>query len=447
MAVAVESPMFRALGEEVAGSKIIGKQTDENVAEPFYWWNTSGRDLANMLHEAGYSEEIQRQFLAYYRDTICPRLGHRPREGSTKSGVGRDGNPFEYSFELKGSTKKQAVRFVVDVNQLRPVDKTSPLSIVHSQQVVDSLAGRTAGFDDTWYRALAPWFVQSDIPAKEQEALIEKVGYQTSVILGFDVHHSVSSPQNLPVLGKVYFPPCFVAAAKGITRWQAVRLGIRQLPDISSYPNILNSLGLIEDYLSTKPKDWEEGLRYLATDFLAPGKARLKVYMRYAGDSFDDIWDYYSLGGRIPGLKDDKEKFRDLMKLTSGGGHNTESGRQKITDQRTVAQVARKATAIYFSLSADVPYPAPKICIYPANYAKNDEIIAQGLDEWLEKYDWTDGGKTIREQVKNVFTHRKLDEKTGIFTFIGIGRKEDPSKKDLSVQVYVSPELYQTPRL
>ena len=43
-------------------------------------------------------------------------------------------------------------------------------------------------------------------------------------------------------------------------------------------------------------------------------------------------------------------------------------------------------------------------------------------------------------------THRKLDEKTGIFTFIGIGRKEDPTKKDLSIQAYVSPELYETPR-
>jgi hypothetical protein len=43
-------------------------------------------------------------------------------------------------------------------------------------------------------------------------------------------------------------------------------------------------------------------------------------------------------------------------------------------------------------------------------------------------------------------THRKLEEKTGIFTFIGIGRKEDPAKKQLSIQVYVSPELYANPR-
>lgn len=56
---------------------------------------------------------------------------------------------------------------------------------------------------------------------------------------------------------------CSTAAAKGITRWQAVRLAIRQLPEINSHTDILRSLGSIEDYLSDKPKDWENGPRYL----------------------------------------------------------------------------------------------------------------------------------------------------------------------------------------
>lgn len=44
-------------------------------------------------------------------------------------------------------------------------------------------------------------------------------------------------------------------------------------------------------------------------------------------------------------------------------------------------------------------------------------------------------------------THRRLNEEKGIFTFIGIGRKEDPTKKCLGMQVYMTPELYKTPRL
>ena len=378
-------------------SKTHAMDARETLQGPSYWWSTSGRDLANMLHEANYPEEAQRSFLSFYQTVICPQLGGRPGANSTKSGVGRDGNPFEYSFELKGSTRSQAVRFVVDVSQIRPIDQANPLSMKTTQNVVDELAKRTPGFDDTWYLALSQWFVHSHLPASEQQALIDEAGYQMPAILGFDIHPRISPAGGLPVLAKVYFPPCFTAAAKNITRWEAVRSGVRQLPDINAHPNILRSLGMIEDYLSTKPKEFEDGPRYLATDFVAPGKARLKIYMRYPGSAFEEIWDYYTLGGRISGLDEDKEKFRDLVNLISGPGYE-----KSRTDHPHYTRVRGKATALYFSLSTGNPCPAPKICFYPANFAPNDEMIAKGLDSWLEKYGWFDGGESMEERVKRV---------------------------------------------
>jgi DMATS type aromatic prenyltransferase len=159
---------------------------------------------------------------------------------------------------------------------------------------------------------------------------------------------------------------------------------------------------LIEDYLSNKPKDWENGTRYLATDFVTLDKARLKIYMRYPGQSFDEIWDYYTLGGRIPNVEDDKEKFRDLMNLVSGTSYDAETGKQSQTDQPLYTSANRKLTTIYFSLSAENPCPAPKLCIYPANFAPTDEVIAQGLDAWLRKYKWYISGKSMEERVKSV---------------------------------------------
>ncbi|OAF54690.1 hypothetical protein VC83_08980 [Pseudogymnoascus destructans] len=120
-----------------------------------------------------------------YRDSICPLLGARPDNTSTKSGVGWDGNPLEYSFELRGSTKNKSVRFVVDLSELRPADKNNTLSMATTQKVVDALAEKTPGFDDTWYRVLKEWFVYSHLSPNEQEALIAKAGQQTSVILAY----------------------------------------------------------------------------------------------------------------------------------------------------------------------------------------------------------------------------------------------------------------------
>ncbi|KAE8367014.1 hypothetical protein BDV27DRAFT_82297 [Aspergillus caelatus] len=166
--------------------------------------------------------------------------------------------------------------------------------------------------------------------------------------------------------------------------------------------------------------------------------------MRHPAESFDDIWDYYTLGGRIPGLDEDKEKFRELMSLTS---YNPDPTSAQEGGQPHYTAVQRKMTAIYFSLSTDNPTPAPKICFYPANFAANDEIIGEGVDQWLQKYGWHDGGKPMKEKVRSVFTHRNLSDTKGIFTFLGIGRKEDPTKKELSMQVYVTGELYTTPRI
>ncbi|KAI0204041.1 aromatic prenyltransferase [Astrocystis sublimbata] len=434
MAAQVETPVFHKLDLDAKSDHADRSDT------PGYWWLTSGRDLAKMMAVAKYSEEAQHSFLRFFRDTISPHLGSRPDSTSGRSGVGWDGNPFEYSFELKGASSTPSVRFVVDFTQLRPTDPEYPFSITSTQEVVDELAKKTPGFDDTWYRNLVKWFTYSHLDSNEQKDLAIKAGYNTSMIIGFDIYRNAQPNDGLPVMGKVYFPPCFTAARQGKSRWQVVRDAVHQLPEIHQYPNIIQSLSMIEDYLSTKPRDWEDGARYLATDFIEPGKARLKIYFRFGGDSFDEIWDYYTLGGRIPGLDEDKTKFRELVELTSGAATMKD-------DVRPFTNVARKATAIYFSLSADNPCPAPKINFYPANFASNDESIVRGLDSWLQKYGLNAGGSPMEERVKSVFTHRSLGEKTGIMTFLGIGRKEDPSKKDLSLQVYVTPELYLNSRI
>ena len=243
-----------------------------------YWWLTSGRDLENMMQEAGYPEEAQRQFLAYYRQTICPQLGRQPSADSAKSGLGWDGTPFEYSFELKSSSVSESVRFGVDFGNLSPPDGDDtgigPLDITSTQEVVDSLVGRTPGFDDTWYRSLVKFFDQSHEPKSKQLELVSKAGHQTPIVVGFDLYPSIpSSPKTLPVMGKVYFPPCHFAAANDLNRWDAIYQAIQQLPNVASLPTVLQSLKLIGDYLDSKPAKWKDGARYLATDFRSARKS------------------------------------------------------------------------------------------------------------------------------------------------------------------------------
>ncbi|KIW87577.1 uncharacterized protein Z519_11902 [Cladophialophora bantiana CBS 173.52] len=430
---------------EVVKKSAEETQTNGTTTGANYWWNTSGADLSRMLQEASYPDDVRRHFLDWYRDNICPLLGGRPQSDSPKCAIGWDGNPLEFSFELKGSIKKQAVRFVVDLSQLRPQDSNNLLNPENTQKLVDVLSKEQHGFDDQWYKILKEWFVYDHLPIDEQRALIEKAGQSSPVIVGFDIGPKLEAASQLPVMGKVYFLPCFRAAAQDVTHWQAVSAAIYHLPNVHSYPNILKSCQMITDYLSDKPEPWRMGTRWLATDLISPAKARLKVYNRCFATDFDSIWDYYTLGGRIPNLDGDKDKFRDLMDCLSGVSYEESRSKDEMNMKR-FSSMTKKLTAVYFALSADHPYPVPKLCLYPSNFAPNDQVIARGLDTWLTKHGWEDDGKSVEKQVKSSFTHRALDERTGIFTFIGIGPKGDPTQSQLTIQAYVTPELYIQPR-
>lgn len=126
----------------------------EDVDGEMYWFRTSGQDLARMMQEADYPDETKSQFLTFYRNTICPLLATKPRPDSRPTAVGWDGNPFEYSFEFKASTKKTGVRFVLDLSEYRPPNLENPLSLETVEKVLDVLSAKSPLYDDHWVSSL-----------------------------------------------------------------------------------------------------------------------------------------------------------------------------------------------------------------------------------------------------------------------------------------------------
>ncbi|KAI9162715.1 aromatic prenyltransferase [Paramyrothecium foliicola] len=428
-------------------STIFRSFASPGTADERYWWNTTGRNVANMMKAARYPEATQHVFLSYYRDLVCPLLGAPPNVDNPNQAKSWtwDGSTHEYSFELKkGELDQPEVRFVLDVSPLRPIYTKNPLTTRYTDALVETFAQRTPGFDSAWYNALKRFFDYSHLAPHDQLRLAKEAGHLSPILIGYDISRELASPTALPVTGKAYFLPCFAAAAQGITRFEAIRDSICSLPGIERQPNVLSGLRLIEEYLATKPRDWANGARFLGTDFLSPDRARLKIYLRCPSSEFDDIWDYFTLSGRIPGLGDDKETYRDFVKALGGVasrkvGHGGSDNNGMETGSR------RKLTTLYFSLDSRYPVPSPKVAFCARNFAASDASVAQGLGTWLEKHNWGDG-TTIGTQVADSINHRPLCEKAGIFTFIGLARK-DPKKPDLSIQTYLCPELYETPRI
>lgn len=426
-----------------------------------YWWRTTGREIFNMMKVAAYPQATRNAFLSYYHDVMCPLLGAAPDASDPRQAKSWtwDGSTHEYSFELtKGETHRPKVRFVLDVSCLRPVDSANPLNLVPTDMLIHTFAGRAPGFDSTWYRALRRFFDYSHLPRREQQSLVDQAGHSSPILVGFDITRHIppaspapEQPSMLPVVGKAYFLPCFAAAAKGTDRFTTICQAIHALPDIGAHPNVLSALACIEAFLATKPKDWAHGARYLATDFLAPDRSRLKIYLRCPSTDFDEIWDFFTLGGRISAFENDKQKYQDFIGLLGGSCSTSAAGSNDRAHDGMETASRRKLTTLYFSLDDRYPVPAPKIAFCARNFASHDAAVARGLDEWLLKYGWRDHGDdddsraSVATQVSQVFEHRGLNEKAGIFTFIGLARR-DSAKRDLSIQVYMCPELYESPR-
>lgn len=152
-----ETELERVVGEQSKfPSSVAGIDVSKLDDDALYWWRTSGLDLARMMEEAGFPDKTKNQFLTFYSAVICPLLKEKPEAGSMPTAVGWDGNPFEYSWEFKGSTKKSSVRFVLDLTEVRPPNKNCPMSVDTVEEVLKVLKDKSPLYDDHWVRLSRP---------------------------------------------------------------------------------------------------------------------------------------------------------------------------------------------------------------------------------------------------------------------------------------------------
>lgn len=370
-----------------------------------YWWQSTGQNLADMLRAADYSEDAQYEFLSFYRDHICPELGNSPEVDSVKSIITYDGTPIEYSYSFSGTLGHPTVRFVADLSPLRPLNATDPFKTDGMRRAIDAFLERSNQADATWYYALKEYLELKSSASKVRD-IIAQTGHQSPVMLGFDISRGEAdgSPPNLGT-GKIYFLPCFAAAERGMTRWQVISQAVKQLPEVASLPNILSSLALIDDYLASKPKDWQQGARFISIDLLHPSKSRIKVYLRCPGTSFDDMWDFYTLGGKLDASLDDKAKFQQLFRLIMGcrdgdpDPNPFNSPFFSLNSETRMTSVQHKLTTMYFSFSADHPVPVPKLNFCPRVFGADDAVVTKGLSQWFKEQSWDEVSATSYESL------------------------------------------------
>ncbi|KAE8316088.1 aromatic prenyltransferase [Aspergillus transmontanensis] len=418
----------------------VSDLTSAPCSDPDYWWYTIGQNLKSALSAAGYQEDVRESFLGHFRETVCPSMGGRMYSRGPKSTICPDGSPFHCSFELKESTDDILVRCSLDLRTGHWTAKLGEQYQDATQLLVAQLAPRMLHSDSRWFDSLSKSLGNTHLSDEDRQNLFSTSASRDTTVVGFDVKRTMGGTLHLPANMKVAHFAAHTAIKDGISKWDALQASIKGLPDIETYPNFLRSFKVLEDYIESKHEAFKDGALALSTDILVPSQARLKLYLFSPSDNFDNLWDYYTLGGQIPGLETDRKKFEELMVLFYGT-----TSPDIVGQGYEIPRLCHKRTLMYFSLCAHRPYPDPKIYFYVPDSRFCDEVYIKGLDRWLETNGWDVGHQTLEDRVKACFKHRPLSQGAGIFLCIGLGRKGNDVDGDLSMQVYLTPELGEPP--
>ncbi|KAJ7704932.1 tryptophan dimethylallyltransferase-domain-containing protein [Mycena rosella] len=378
-----------------------------------FWKNETEDMLAGLLRCSGYPENEIDEYRGFYSAYIIPQLGPTPAEfgGRPSSYMGDDFTPIEFSWAI-GPDGTQAVRFTME--PLSPLDGTpTPESTwISSLQSLGHFASSN-GFDLTWSNICRRALVQG---LSNQDICSSKHGSQFSVGCDFT--------RNGALIGKAYFLPHIRSKSTGI-------------PSYTLVADCMQNLGLetpwrtVHEFIQTLPQDIEATPEIVSVDCLEPSKNRAKVYMRTNAASLATISEIMTLGSALtdPVVTDTVRTLERLWRLLFPNAADTTS-----IPSRNSHHYAN-GFVVYFEMTLGSPFPLPKVYIPVRHYCKDDRFVAEAISSYF--INSAEGSATV-ENIKALFTHRSLDSRTGIYTYVGCAaRKAGPQ-----VSLYLSPEVF-----
>ncbi|KAJ7483256.1 aromatic prenyltransferase [Mycena latifolia] len=381
-------------------------------ARTLFWKSETEDILAGLLRLSAYPEDQIDSYTAFYSAYVLPQLGPSPVEFDRQpsSYMADDSTPIEFSWAI-GPDGTQAVRFTME--PLSPLDgaPTPESTWISSLQSLGHCASSN-GFDLTWSKICCRALVQ----AKNEDICPSKHGSQFSV--GCDFTRSGA------VIGKAYFLPHIRSKSTGISPSALVT-------------ECMINLGLetpwrtVREFIETLPHDLEVIPEIVSVDCLESSKNRAKVYLRTSAASLATISEIMTLGSTLtdPVVSETVCTLGRLWRLLFPTAGDTTTIPSRNSDHYASGFV------VYFEMTLGSSLPLPKVYIPVRHYCKDDQFIAEALSSYF--INSLEESGTV-ENIKALFTHRSLANRTGIYTYVGCAaRKAGPQ-----VSLYLSPEVF-----
>lgn len=258
-----------------------------------HWWrNHTGKALAVLLYNAGYSTHIQYRHLRFFAGVVALFLGAsrdipRCKGPVWPSFMTDDGDPVELSWDWGTGEKPPVIRYSIEPIGLQAGTSLDPTNSLAGPAFHKQLVRRLPEARLEWHNHFADFFINS--PTIYSGDTIDPVDHNTSIFYAFDL-----SPSE--ITAKSYFFPKTRARLEHRSNLDVLSEAIRTAPYVTK-----DNLKAWSTFCGFASEPANETLEHemLAIDLIHPLRSRLKIYFRYRETTFDPVTSIMTLGGRM----------------------------------------------------------------------------------------------------------------------------------------------------
>jgi DMATS type aromatic prenyltransferase len=415
-------------------SRFLPTNDDNEV----FWWQTTGRHFAIMMHEARYLEARQVELLLFYRFVVAPRLGPRPTSATPEfhsrvaPGIG-DGSPIGYSWRWgSGPDTKPLIRHYIEA--IGPLTGTTadPLNEFAAKEMLYHLSQRVPGVELplAWKFAahIRPNLIDEPTRAVAGSSML--IGLQCAPdTAGVEVMAGLMtrSPAQVPELLDSIFP--------------------RAMQDAYGPDASLDGLNMVRDFVCHDPQgQYLTILGTTAIDCCAAAVSRFKVYVTTTNTSFAHLAAVMTLGGRKPEAAESLAQLQELWYTLKGldpefpvtveplsSVHRATNGTASGSPNANLSGVT-----FYFDIHPKYPFPHIKLQVDVSKHAISDLDAINAVTAFLARRGQKSDAQAYLNVVRAMVSDEELRTRRGLQAFFAFAFKNGA----VDITSYFLPQIY-----
>ncbi|OKL56659.1 hypothetical protein UA08_08294 [Talaromyces atroroseus] len=395
------------------------------TADPSLWQTEIGTILLDMLEMAGYPIHSTKIHTEFFHKSVAPSLGPHPRGTGEpavwKSFMTDDHTPIELSWCWSSSQQTPVVRYSVEPIGRLAGESVDPINTAASVRLLGEALPLAPEIDLYLHRH----FQQHTMSKKLPEDISAPDMPLSQSFMAFDLLEET-------VVVKQYYLPGWTALREAKSKFDIIKGAIQKLPFLAD--SLPSSFDVFVGFLESFPPESRPTVEILAIDLLDPLKSRLKVYVRCRDTTLKSVYEMLSLGGRAPKTPEEEKALRELWYSVFGLDEN------KLEDSQPLPKNDHLTGGIlyYFEFKTGLDVPRTKIYMPVRHYARDDDQIARGLSQYLDRRGKNLTTGSYYESVQRICKHRSLASGLGFHTYISWTSENNA----WNVTAYFNPQIY-----